>query len=96
MLAPTPSLGVLLPGISIFQEALLGNGLWFAILALSKQKSLTREGLYHATALGIGLWTFLGLSGWLVCVSYLVLGSLVTKVKMREKEVRGVVRQRLG
>ena len=86
LLSPSPLFTGL--SISLFQEALLANGLWLAILSASSQKSLTRQGLYHATALGIGLWSFLGPSGWLVCVSYLVLGSLVTKIRFREKEVK--------
>lgn len=53
----------------------------------TQQKSLTRSGLFHATVLGIGLWSFLDFQGWLVCVGYLLLGSLVTAVKMKEKEV---------
>lgn len=85
LLSPSPLLTDM--GISLFQEALLANGLWFAILLASSQKSLTRQGLYHATALGVGLWSFLGPAGWLVCVSYLVLGSLVTKIRFKEKEV---------
>ena len=52
-----------------------------------KQKMLTPQGLLHGTALGIGLWSFLGLPGWLVCVSYLLLGSLATKIGMNEKQV---------
>ena len=54
----------------------------------TQQKSLTPSGLFHATLLGIGLWSFLDFQGWLVCVGYLLLGSLVTAVKMKEKEVR--------
>lgn len=89
LLSPSPLFTGL--GISLFQEALLANGLWLAVLSASSQKSLTRQGLYHATALGIGLWSFLGPSGWLVCVSYLVLGSLVTKIRFREKEVGSIL-----
>ena len=58
-----------------------------SLLALSKQKSLTQAGLAHSTALGFGLWSFLGPQGWAVCASYLLLGSVVTKVKLIEKEV---------
>ena len=37
-----------------------------------------------------------GFSGWGVCVSYLILGSLVTKVKMLEKEKLGIAEKRQG
>ena len=91
-----PALARLWPGITLFQEALLFNGLWYAVLSASKQTSLTRSGLVHATLLGVGLWSFLGLQGWLTCVAYLVLGSLVTKVKMDEKEKLGIAEKRGG
>ena len=71
----------------IFEEAVLFNAAQALILTLFKQKSLTNQGLIHATILGIGLWTFLGFKGWIICVTYLILGSLATKVKMSEKEV---------
>jgi len=61
-----------------------------------KQKSLTPSGLLHSFLLGIGLWTFLGYEGWLLCVSYLILGSLVTKVKMNYKKSLGIAEKRDG
>ncbi len=70
-----------------FIIAVLVNGCAAAILTAKKQKSLTREGLLHSMGLGIGLWTFLGVSGWSIGVTFLVLGSLVTKLKLYEKEV---------
>lgn len=57
------------------------------VLLLSSQKSLTKGGLFHATLLGLGLWSYLGLKGWLIGVMYFILGSLVTKIRMKEKEV---------
>jgi len=79
---------VLSPSIyPIFEEAVLFNVAQALILIIIGQKSLTPQGLLHATILGIGLWTFLGFRGWIICVSYLIFGSLATKVKMKEKEV---------
>lgn len=57
------------------------------LLLASKNKSLTKSGLLHATSLGVGLWSFLGAEGWLIGVLYFVMGSLATKIKMAEKEV---------
>ena len=79
-----------------FYEALLFNGIFSCALFASKQKSLTREGLWHSTFLGVGLWTFLGWKGWATCVSYLVLGSAVTKLRMKEKEALGIAEKRGG
>lgn len=57
------------------------------VLLYTSQKSLTNAGLFHATMLGIGLWSYLGWKGWLMGALYFALGSFVTKVKMAEKEV---------
>lgn len=88
----------LLPGSSypFIQEAVVVNGAIASLLALTQQKSLTRAGLVHSTALGVGLWTFLDFQGWLVCASYLVLGSVVTKIRMKEKEKLGIAEKRGG
>eukprot|EP01039_Chlorochromonas_danica_P009801 gene9801-10839_t len=106
---PTPQLQVLprrrdvslnglpFPGLyPQFLQACLVNGVPAALLSVSKQQSLTPQGLLHATALGLGLWSFLGLPGWIIGVSYLILGSLVTKVKMQEKERLGIAEKRHG
>lgn len=88
----------LLPSSSIplIQEAVVVHGVLAGFLALSTQKSLTMAGLVHSTILGIGLWTFLDFRGWLVCVAYFVLGSLVTKIRMLEKETLGIAEKRGG
>ena len=86
---PQPTQLPLLPGSTYpyVKEALLVNGFIGTTLSIFNQRSLTGSGLLHATALGVGLWSFLNFQGWLLCVSYFGLGSLATKVKMREKEV---------
>lgn len=79
-----------------FQNALLVNGVGYSLLKNSNQKSLTNEGLVHSTALGIGLLTFLGLKGYFVCLTYFILGSIVTKIKMNKKEEMGIAEKRGG
>ena len=76
---------------SNFQESILVHGLLGTTLAVSTQKSLTSTGLFHATALGTGLWTFLGFKGWFLCVLYFLLGSWATKLKFAEKEVITII-----
>jgi uncharacterized membrane protein len=72
-------------------KAALGVNSMLGLLAVGlKQKSLTPSGLAHALVLGVVLWGTLGWRGWLICVLYLVFGSIVTKVKMQEKEVSKV------
>ena len=72
--------------IPYFSKALTYNGIGAILLGLSNQNFLTKGGLFHSALLGVGLWTFLGLKGYFVCVVYLILGVLVTKVKFAEKE----------
>eukprot|EP01041_Mallomonas_annulata_P007137 gene7137-14518_t len=79
-----------------FQQSVLANTAIFAVLSTVEQKSLTPTGLLHAFALGIGLWTFIGIKGWAVCVAYLIVGSFVTKIKMKEKEAKGIAEARGG
>lgn len=83
-------------GENFFETALLVNLPIATLLVLGKQKSLTSTGLAHSTALGIGLFTFLGFNGWAVGVLYFVLGSIATKVKMKEKEKLGIAEKRGG
>lgn len=76
--------------------AIVTNSIFYVGLKYSGQQSLTESGLMHSALLGTGLWTFLGFKGWLLCVSYLIFGSLVTKVKMAEKEKLGIAEKRQG
>jgi len=57
---------------------------------------LTPEGFAHSLALGTMLWTTLGWRGWTVCVLYLFLGQLVTKIGFDEKEALGIAEGRGG
>ena len=79
-----------------FTDAVTVNSGLALLLTAVKQKSLTKIGLLHATILGIGLWTYLGFGGWITCVSYLIMGSAVTKVRMKEKERLGIAEKRGG
>jgi hypothetical protein len=72
------------------------NAVLFASLNSKLNKMLTPEGFFHALALGTLLWHTLGWRGWTTCVLYLLLGSLVTKVKFQEKEAMGIAEGRGG
>ena len=72
------------------------NAVLFGSLRGKLGKMLTKKGLFHAFALGTGLWSTLGWRGWTLCVSYLFLGQAVTKVKFAEKEKRGIAEGRGG
>jgi uncharacterized protein (TIGR00297 family) len=77
-------------------SGIITNLLLSFCLFIMKTKSLTMTGLLHATFLGIGLWSTIGFSGWLYCVAYFILGSLVTKVKMKEKIMLSIAEKREG
>lgn len=79
-----------------FAEAFVINSLLSITLKAMKTKSLTGQGLLHATILGVGLWTFLGAKGWSLGVAYFILGTLVTKLRMKEKEQLGIAEKRQG
>lgn len=82
--------------LPVFKKALAVDAVLALILLQIPKTPLTKLGLLHATILGIGLWTFLGPKGWLAGVIYFVLGSLVTKIKFKEKERRGIAEKRGG
>ena len=77
-------------------QAFALNAFLFGALRIKLLKMLTPTGLFHALALGTGLWATLGWRGWTTCVLYLILGSAVTKVKFQEKEKLGIAEGRGG
>ena len=72
------------------------NSFLFAALQSKLLKLLTPSGFGHALFLGTVLWSTLGWKGWSVCVAYFLLGSAVTKIKMKEKEAKGIAEGRGG
>ena len=79
-----------------FIPSLLLNTLLFFSLRPKLMTMLTPEGFAHSLALGTMLWTTLGWRGWTVCVLYLFLGQLVTKIGFDEKEALGIAEGRGG
>jgi len=77
-------------------QAFALNAFLFGVLRTKLLKMLTPTGLFHALALGTGVWATLGWRGWTTCVLYLFLGSAVTKVKFQEKEKLGIAEGRGG
>jgi uncharacterized protein (TIGR00297 family) len=77
-------------------SSLLFNALLFFSLRPKLLTMLTPEGFFHSLALGTMLWTTLGYRGWSVCVLYLLLGQLVTKVGFDTKSKLGIAEGRGG
>ena len=78
----------------IWIQALLLNTVLIAVA--QRIPLLTPAGWVHAGALGTILWGCLGWRGWVAVVAYLVLGSLVTRLGLREKQERGLAEARGG
>ena len=78
----------------IWIQALLLNTVLIAVA--QRAPLLTPAGWVHAGALGTILWGCLGWRGWVAVVAYLVLGSLVTRLGLREKQERGLAEARGG
>lgn len=72
------------------------NAVLFGALSSKLTTMLTPTGFAHSMALGTLLWATLGWRGWSLCVMYLFLGQLVTKVRFAEKEKRGLAEKRGG
>ena len=78
----------------IWIQALLLNTVLIAVA--QRAPLLTPAGWVHAGALGTILWGCLGWRGWVAVVACLVLGSLVTRLGLREKQERGLAEARGG
>jgi uncharacterized protein (TIGR00297 family) len=72
------------------------NTILAAIALLLPRKVLTTTGIYHAWALGITVWGCLGWQGYIVILSYLVVGSGVTRIGKDIKEAKGIAEKRDG
>ncbi|PZU95268.1 MAG: TIGR00297 family protein [Pseudanabaena sp.] len=72
------------------------NTILGAIALLLPRKVLTTAGIYHAWALGSIIWGCLGWQGYLVILSYLIVGSGVTRIGKEIKEAKGIAEKRDG
>lgn len=72
------------------------NTLFGAIALLLPRKVLTTAGICHAWALGITVWGCLGWRGYVVILSYLIVGSGVTRIGKDIKEAKGIAEKRDG
>jgi len=77
--------------IAIGLNTILGS-----IALLLPRKVLTTTGIIHAWGLGILIWGCLGWQGYVVILTYLVVGSLVTRVGKAIKEAKGIAEKRDG
>tara|TARA_Y100001968_G_C19448102_1_gene766608 strand:+ start:3989 stop:4711 length:723 start_codon:yes stop_codon:yes gene_type:complete len=66
------------------------------ILIFRRLPVLTPSGWFHAGALGTILWGCLGSQAWFSVIIYLLLGSAVTKLGFKSKEIAGIAQSRGG
>ena len=72
------------------------NSFLLAIAFLLPKKLLTPAGYFHAGILGVLVWGTLGWRGYGVVLFYFLVGSVVTRIGMAEKEARGIAEKRSG
>ncbi|MBA3924670.1 MAG: DUF92 domain-containing protein, partial [Nostocaceae cyanobacterium] len=85
--------------LSTINPWLIGLGLNTVLLALAwivPKKLLTPMGLFHAWFLGVLIWGTIGLPGYVVVMFYFLVGSLVTRIGMAQKEALGIAEKRSG
>lgn len=72
------------------------NSLVFALGYGVLRKGLTVAGVAHSWFLGTSVYAAFGFGGHLLVCLYFLLGTLVTKVKMKEKQAEGIAEARGG
>lgn len=72
------------------------NTVLLVIAWIVPKKLLTPAGLFHAWGLGVLIWGTLGWQGYLVVMFYFLVGSAVTRIKLKEKETEGIAEKRSG
>lgn len=90
----------LLTQIGVPQPGLLAglacNSLVFTLGYSILRKGLTNEGIAHAWLLGCLSYSAFGPKAYLLLCLYFVMGTVVTKIKMKEKEKEGIAEARQG
>ena len=79
-----------------WQIAIAINTILLGVAVIAPKKLLTPAGLIHAWFLGILIWATLNWQGYVVVMFYFLVGSLVTRIGMAEKEAAGIAEKRSG
>jgi uncharacterized protein (TIGR00297 family) len=72
------------------------NTILLGLALVLPKKLLTVLGILHAWLLGIIVWGTLGWQGYAVVIFYFLVGSLVTKVGIEQKQAAGIAEKRSG
>ncbi len=85
--------------VSLTNSWILGviiNSLLMIIAFISPKKLLTVAGYFHAWLLGVLVWGILQWQGYTVVMVYFLVGSVVTRIGMAQKEAAGIAEKRSG
>lgn len=72
------------------------NTILIVIALISPTKLLTVMGYLHAWVLGVIVWGSLQWQGYAVVMFYFLVGSVITKVGIKQKEAEGIAEKRSG
>ncbi|GIL95340.1 hypothetical protein Vretimale_1383 [Volvox reticuliferus] len=81
------------PGLT---TGVLCNSTVFALGYKVLRKGLTPLGVAHAWFLGTSIFSAFGLGGYVLVCLYFIFGTLVTKVKLEQKQKEGIAEARSG
>eukprot|EP00798_Chlamydomonas_sp_ICE-L_P023868 gene23868-9433_t len=97
LIANTAELGLQLlepsPGL---KAGLIANTAVFTLGYKLLRKGLTPAGIAHAWFLGTTICSAFGLGGYFLVCLYFIFGTLVTKLKMKQKQAEGIAEARGG
>jgi uncharacterized protein (TIGR00297 family) len=72
------------------------NTILLIVAWITPKKLLTNAGLLHAWLLGVLIWGTLNWQGYVIVMFYFLVGSLVTRAGMAQKEAEGIAEKRSG
>jgi uncharacterized protein (TIGR00297 family) len=85
-----------LSDLDTWQIAIAINTILLGVAVIAPKKLLTPAGLIHSWFLGVLIWTTLNWQGYVVVMFYFLVGSMVTRIGMEEKEAAGIAEKRSG
>ncbi|CAI7834601.1 unnamed protein product [Closterium sp. NIES-53] len=94
LVQPTVDAFLLQP--ATWQSAVLLTSTTFAVLLPGLLSGLTVPGVLSAFLLGVTVWRAFYWPGYLILWLYFILGTLVTKVKLKQKQQEGIAEKRSG
>lgn len=77
-------------------SAVIINTILLIIALILPKKLLTVMGYLHSWVLGVVIWGYLQWQGYLIVMFYFLVGSAITKVKLKEKIAEGIAEKREG